>query len=725
MPRTAILGTATCIFCFDCYLSLRGMSRASPDANETVSYPVKWVLDEQERSVPICMQSRNGPCALLALVNSALLLRSIGLTPGTTRIREDNMMALLADYISSTTCSKSSASTNSTAFNTVDGANSTVERELEAARQFAVADFFELLPTFARGVDINVRFNSCTAFEFTRELSVFDLMPNIRLVHGWLVDPQDARLAVAISRLSYNQVMNALVETAEGCVIPDGPSAPPLEAFGYSADVTIKDTYDRNALVNNNNSANLDLTNVTTSVAVEGGANSNVILDSNEKRDVLTSEQRQDGMVRIDEVDALPEVDAFPEVDALPEFDNSLNDYGFDNFGIDGLGINNIDIGGTGNFNLPESGIGKGGVIGSNVEGFNTNSLNNVDSAIGSYGIGNVNNAGTSVDTFGLATQTSNADTSHDTSVVADPSDPATSRNTFRLSETSGMGTSIGMVGMNNSSAINYNVGIGNQSTISTVAGNSDGSSFNVNDVSSAGAYPLDLSIDPYNFSNLATTTTVAPKSENLATSSTYGMNGLGVGFNAYDPSGIGPSMSNEGGSDTVTRDSSSVPAESMETANIREMRPLVVDFLESNSTQLTVYGLTELHLALNERETAILFRNSHFYVIRKIKGEIYTLVTDVGYINELNTVWEKLTDVTGDSTFYDGAFRPLTSGGTVQLPTPSSTATVGTPAPIQRPPTRPPTSQPLSARFQTQKPGHGNTKNRGKKGKKNNCTIQ
>lgn len=105
--------------------------------------------------------------------------------------------------------------------------------------------------------------------------------------------------------------------------------------------------------------------------------------------------------------------------------------------------------------------------------------------------------------------------------------------------------------------------------------------------------------------------------------------------------------------------------AESVHTAAIRELRPLVVDFLESNSTMLTVYGLTELHAAVNERDCAVLFRNSHFYVLRKWNGELFTLVTDVGYLNELNTVWEKLADVTGDSVFYDGQFRRIQDDGT------------------------------------------------------------
>ena len=105
---------------------------------------------------------------------------------------------------------------------------------------------------------------------------------------------------------------------------------------------------------------------------------------------------------------------------------------------------------------------------------------------------------------------------------------------------------------------------------------------------------------------------------------------------------------------------------ESETTVGIRELRPCVLEFFEGNPTMLTVYGLAALHQAMREGETAILFRNSHFYVLRKRKGELFTLVTDVGYLNELNTVWEKLLDITGDSAFYTGRFERIGLDGKV-----------------------------------------------------------
>lgn len=332
------------------------MSRVVPESTSTnlekstVHYPCKWVMNESGCSVPICMQGRNGPCALLALFNISLQTCMIRLEPGTTKLAEDVIMTMLADAVSTP--------------------QTPVDEPTALLRAHAVSDFLDLLPCLTKGMDINVRFSQPTAFEFTRELSVFDIFPNVRLLHGWLVDPQDRLLAEALGTLSYNQVIDELVRTTS-------PAPPPEAAAPIAA------------------------------------------LD-----------------------DAQPFEPSAPPVEAFEPTDE------------------------------PEP--------------------------------------------------------------------------------------------------------------------------------------PLH-------------------------------------------------------------------PDESAYTARIRDIRPFVMDFLQNNPTQLTVYGLAELHHVLREGETAILFRNSHFHVLKKFKGELFTLVTDVGYLNELDAVWEKLGDINGDSTFYTGAFQQLSARGVAAQP---STAT-------------------------------------------------
>lgn len=59
------------------------------------------------------------------------------------------------------------------------------------------------------------------------------------------------------------------------------------------------------------------------------------------------------------------------------------------------------------------------------------------------------------------------------------------------------------------------------------------------------------------------------------------------------------------------------------------EFAKIVQEFLETASSQLTVYGLHQLHAGLNNRELAVFFRNNHFNTLYKHNGALYILVTD------------------------------------------------------------------------------------------------
>lgn len=89
-----------------------------------------------------------------------------------------------------------------------------------------------------------------------------------------------------------------------------------------------------------------------------------------------------------------------------------------------------------------------------------------------------------------------------------------------------------------------------------------------------------------------------------------------------------------------------------------------VEDFMTSSSSQLTFYGLQQLHERLRENELAVMFRNNHFATLLKKDGGLYLLVTDLGYMHEADVVWEKLDMVDGDTEFVDAnfkSFRPHT----------------------------------------------------------------
>lgn len=88
--------------------------------------------------------------------------------------------------------------------------------------------------------------------------------------------------------------------------------------------------------------------------------------------------------------------------------------------------------------------------------------------------------------------------------------------------------------------------------------------------------------------------------------------------------------------------------------------------FLSSSATQLTEYGLETMARGLGPGSIAILFRNDHFSTLYKhpYSGQLFTLVTDMGYAGHAEVVWESLTDVSGERCeFFAGDFRPVGHG--------------------------------------------------------------
>ncbi|KAL5049467.1 hypothetical protein BDW71DRAFT_161258 [Aspergillus fruticulosus] len=96
------------------------------------------------------------------------------------------------------------------------------------------------------------------------------------------------------------------------------------------------------------------------------------------------------------------------------------------------------------------------------------------------------------------------------------------------------------------------------------------------------------------------------------------------------------------------------------------------------NATQLSAFGLEQLSRTLQPGSFSILFRNDHFSTLYKHPQlqRLFTLVTDAGYSNHAEVIWESLVDVNGSSAgFYAGDFR-LVSHSTPQESDPSGPRT-------------------------------------------------
>ena len=89
----------------------------------------------------------------------------------------------------------------------------------------------------------------------------------------------------------------------------------------------------------------------------------------------------------------------------------------------------------------------------------------------------------------------------------------------------------------------------------------------------------------------------------------------------------------------------------------------IIKSFLDETSHQLTYPGLLELHSHVQEGKLYVFFRNNHFATLTKTNGTLYLLVTDLGYANVENVLWEKLDDVSGDTEYTDHEFVRLSPG--------------------------------------------------------------
>ncbi|CAF0866082.1 unnamed protein product [Brachionus calyciflorus] len=100
-------------------------------------------------------------------------------------------------------------------------------------------------------------------------------------------------------------------------------------------------------------------------------------------------------------------------------------------------------------------------------------------------------------------------------------------------------------------------------------------------------------------------------------------------------------------------------------------MKLLAEDFLKSTASQLTFYGLSSLYSSLKPHELAIFFRNNHFSTIYRHPENkcLYTLVTDNGYLNHKEIVWETLDGIEGAGNFCDSNFKLIDGEPKVQQP--------------------------------------------------------
>lgn len=80
----------------------------------------------------------------------------------------------------------------------------------------------------------------------------------------------------------------------------------------------------------------------------------------------------------------------------------------------------------------------------------------------------------------------------------------------------------------------------------------------------------------------------------------------------------------------------------------------ICADFLRDTASQLTQTGLQALRENLEEEQLCVFFRNNHFSTLYKKLGRLFLLVTDEGYGDFPDIVWESLESVNGDTCYVD-----------------------------------------------------------------------
>ncbi|XP_074660398.1 ubiquitin carboxyl-terminal hydrolase MINDY-1-like [Tubulanus polymorphus] len=143
------------------------------------------------KKLPIITQNENGPCPLLAIMNILLLKEKIKLPAMMEIITSEQLMEYLGDYV----------------FEQIPkNISEDAQLNFEQNMHDAMAVFHKL----QTGLDVNVKFNGISSFEYTSEHIIFDLL-SIPMYHGWLVDPQSPEVVCAVGNCSYNQLVEKII----------------------------------------------------------------------------------------------------------------------------------------------------------------------------------------------------------------------------------------------------------------------------------------------------------------------------------------------------------------------------------------------------------------------------------------------------------------------------------------------------------------------------------
>ncbi|KAJ3423368.1 ubiquitin carboxyl-terminal hydrolase miy1 [Anaeramoeba flamelloides] len=142
----------------------------------------------------VVIQNLNGPCPLVAVSNALLLFGRLNIPLDFGIINHQQLIEMLTNYLFSIQ---------------EKNKRSQVSTGQLVNQQQIISDLLLLLPKLHFGLDLNPKFNSPTSFEYTPQVSLFDVF-NIPLFHSWIVSRKHPAYRI-IKSLSFNLAIEKIV----------------------------------------------------------------------------------------------------------------------------------------------------------------------------------------------------------------------------------------------------------------------------------------------------------------------------------------------------------------------------------------------------------------------------------------------------------------------------------------------------------------------------------
>ncbi|CAN1332774.1 Ubiquitin carboxyl-terminal hydrolase MINDY-1 [Linum perenne] len=551
------------------------------------------------RTTPIILQNDNGPCPLLAICNVLLLRNQISLSPDVAEVSQEKLLSLVAERL---------IDSNSNIDNKDAGY---VENQ-----QQNIADAIDLLPRLATGIDVNIKFTRINDFEFTRECAIFDLL-DIPLYHGWIVDPQDSDTANAIGSKSYNSLMGDLValetQKMEDDNSRDNPGGDSVD-FAAAATAVLRVP-----------SPSLSSRSFEDSPRSDSDDNKMLKGDREEEAELqralqLSETGQQDGvylltangnneLISFDQVEGPTSQGSVPVVVSTEHI------------------VTNDSHGSLSNGNPAEE------ILFSPLK---ADQINHVEQSVcPDRGVSELSSTepGVGVSDDGLTQKNDIKPSVAEDELTFSPG-------------------KINVPVFEHSTDTSHSEKVENQSGSGLhVHGQTELSRHGADEVSHLSPSNPGTDSSSGLMQNMDVTEPYSPSvdgSEPIYEGEECILDSGTPKFADGEPVYEGEVILAEQGDNSVGSKDGLSP----------QQGELIRNFLKNSASQLTFYGLFRLQDGLKERELCVFFRNNHFSTMFKLKGELYLLATDQGYLNQHDLVWEKLNQVNGDTLFMTYNFR-------------------------------------------------------------------